>query len=264
MHPFLDHPGPIAFAHRGGAASWPENTMEAFASAVELGYRYLETDVHATQDGVLVAFHDDRLERITDAAGRIAALPWAEVARARVAGRHRIVRLAELLDAWPDVRVNIDPKDDRAVGPLIDVLRDRRVLERVCIGAFGDARLAAIRAAFGPRICTALGPREVALLRAASWTGGAGIRAARFGLRPSGSACVQIPTRSGRLRLADAALLRAAGRLGLPVHIWTVNDPSEMRRLLDLGVAGLMTDLPAVLRDVLVERGEWHPRSAAD
>ena len=83
---FLDHPGPIAFAHRGGAGDWPENTMPAFAGAVALGYRYVETDVHVTADGVLLAFHDDRLDRVTDRAGVVRELPWSEVRQARVDG----------------------------------------------------------------------------------------------------------------------------------------------------------------------------------
>ena len=113
--PYLDHPGPLPFAHRGGASEWPENTMPAFQHAVALGYRYLETDVHATADGVLVAFHDDVLDRVTDRTGVIAALPWSDVRRARVAGEP-IPLLDDLLGTWPEVRVNIDPKQDAAVG----------------------------------------------------------------------------------------------------------------------------------------------------
>ena len=111
-YPFLDWPGPLAFAHRGGASEAPENTMPAFEHAVRLGYRYLETDAHVTADGVLIAFHDDRLDRVTDRTGVIAELPWSEVQRARVDGREPIPLLEDLLAAWPDVRVNIDPKQD--------------------------------------------------------------------------------------------------------------------------------------------------------
>jgi glycerophosphoryl diester phosphodiesterase len=112
---FLDHPGPIPFAHRGGAGEWPENTMPAFEGAVRLGYRYVETDVHVTSDGALLAFHDDVLDRVTDHEGDIAKLPWEVVRTARVGGREPIPLLEELLGTFPDLHVNIDPKHDAAV-----------------------------------------------------------------------------------------------------------------------------------------------------
>ncbi|HSO29712.1 MAG TPA: glycerophosphodiester phosphodiesterase family protein, partial [Candidatus Sulfomarinibacteraceae bacterium] len=168
-HPFLDHPGPIPFAHRGGAEAHPENTMVAFASAVALGYRYLETDVHVTSDGVLVAFHDDRLDRVTDRRGIVAELPWAEVRRARVAGREPIARFAELLAAFPDVRINVEPKHDAAVPALIRAIRETGALERVCVGSFSDRRLSAVRDALGQDACTSLGPREILALRLGAW-----------------------------------------------------------------------------------------------
>lgn len=231
--------------------------MAAFASAVALGYRYVETDVHATADGVPIAFHDDRLDRLTDRVGRVSELPWSAVARARVAGTEPIVRLDELLVTWPDIRINLDPKHDAAVRPLIRAIRDARALDRVCVGAFTDARLTEVRAAFGSAVCTSLGPREVLVLRAASWAGRAASPVASRFLSRGPGMCVQVPLASGPLPLADAALLRAAHAIGLPVHVWTVNDPLAMDRLLDLGVDGLMTDVPRVLRDVLRRRGGW-------
>src|SRR6186713_1400748 len=113
--PYLEHDGPIAFAHRGGAGDYPENTMPAFANAVSLGYRYLETDVHATVDAVLVAFHDDDLSRTCGRPGRISKLPWSEVRAARVNGTEPIPLLTDLFDAFPDARINIDCKSDAAV-----------------------------------------------------------------------------------------------------------------------------------------------------
>lgn len=252
-HPFLDHPGPIPFAHRGGAGDEPENTLAAFAAAVRLGYRYVETDVHATADGVLLAFHDERLDRVTNRRGPVAELPWAEVARARVAGREPIPRLEELLAVWPQLRVNIDPKHDAAVEPLVAVLRRPGVLERVCVGSFSGRRLARLRAALGPGLCTSLGPRGVAGLRLASW----GAPGAGELVRAEGADCVQVPIRRGIIPLVDRRFIQTAHRSGLPVHVWTVNEPVEMVRLLDLGVDGLMTDRPILLREVLVARGEW-------
>jgi glycerophosphoryl diester phosphodiesterase len=247
VHPFLDHPGPIAFAHRGGAGDEPENTMPAFARAIELGYRYVETDVHVTADGVLVAFHDASLDRVTDRRGLIREQTWSEVSRARVAGREPIPRLDELLGAWPDVRVNIDPKHDSAVAPLGGALPRLGALDRVCVTAFSDARLRRLRALVGPGLCTGMGPRAVARLRAAG-----------YGLpsRPAGD-CVQVPVRAGRLTIVDRRFVDTAHRLDLPVHVWTIDDAPTMERLLDIGVDGIMTDRPTVLKDVLERRGGW-------
>lgn len=247
-HEFLDHPGTLAFAHRGGAGDWPENTMPAFEGAVRLGYRYVETDVHVTLDGKLVAFHDERLDRVTDRSGRIAELTWDEVRRARVDGREPIPLLEDLLGTFPDLRVNIDPKHDTAVRPLAETLRRTASVSRVCVGAFSDRRLARLSALLGPGLCTSLGPAGVTRLRVAS----TGVPAGRFR-----AGCAQVPSRVGARTLVDAAFVRVAHRLGLQVHVWTIDDPDEMGALLDLGVDGIMTDRPAVLREVLERRGQW-------
>jgi glycerophosphoryl diester phosphodiesterase len=248
--PFLDWPGPLAFAHQGAhTPDGPgENTMAAFERAVALGYRYLETDAHVTADGVLVAFHDDRLDRLTDRAGVIGDLPWAEVKAARVRDHDGIPLLEDILTAWPDVRVNIDPKHDAAVGPLIELIDRTGTVDRVCFGAFSDRRLARVRAGLGPRVCTSMGPRQVARLMAAA----RGLPGGSFA-----AACVQVPVRQGPVPLVTERFVRAAHDRGLQVHVWTINDAGEIGRLLDLGVDGIMTDRTDVLKDVLTERGQW-------
>jgi len=227
--------------------------MPAFEAAVALGYRYVETDVHVTADGVVVAFHDDHLDRVTDRVGAIADLPWSEVARARVDGREPIPLLEDLLGTWPGLRVNIDPKHDEVVEPLATVLTRTGSVERVCIGAFSDRRLDRLRAMLGPRLCTSLGPMAVARLRAASY--GVGRR------RPDGC-CVQVPPTAKGHALVDERFVATAHRLELAVHVWTIDEPDEMARLLDLGVDGIMTDRPAILREVLERRAEWFPYDA--
>jgi glycerophosphoryl diester phosphodiesterase len=251
---YLDHPGPLAFAHRGGAGDWPENTMPAFEHAVALDYRYVETDVHVTADGVLVAFHDESLDRVTDRTGLIRDLPWAEVSKARVDGREPIPLLEDLLGTWPHLRVNIDPKHDSAVDALIDTIHRTGSIRRVCIGSFSDRRLARVRAALGPELCTSLGPRGTARLKAATY--GARLRLP--------SPCAQVPVRTNGVTVTNERFVRTAHRLGLQVHVWTIDDPAEMHRLLDLGVDGIMTDRPAVLRQVLEERGAWVGASDVD
>jgi len=250
VHPFLDWPGPLAFAHRGGASDHPENTLPAFRHAVELGYTYLETDVHATTDGMLVAFHDADLLRTCNRPGRIDALPWREVGSARVAGTEPIPLMEDLLDEFPAARFNIDCKADTGVAPLVRLLRRRpELLDRVLIGGFSDARLRRIRASVGERLCTSFGPQQVAVLTA-------GGRVPRWLI--GGGQAAQVPTGRGRVRLVTQRFVRRAHAQGLQVHVWTIDDAAEMHALLDLGVDGIMTDRPAVLRDVLRERGTWY------
>jgi glycerophosphoryl diester phosphodiesterase len=244
---FLDWPAPIPFAHRGGASEVPENTMPAFEHAVRLGYRYVETDVHLTADGVLLAFHDDVLDRVTDRAGANSDLPWSVVREAKVDGREPIPRFDELLAAWPDLRVNVDPKQDAAVGPLIEVVRAAGATERICVGAFSDDRLARVRDGL-PGVCTSLGPMGSLQL---------GQAAQGEAVDELPSPCAQLPTHFGETEILTAALLAAAHERGMQVHVWTIDDRAEMERLLDLGVDGIMTDRPAVLREVLEARGMW-------
>jgi glycerophosphoryl diester phosphodiesterase len=147
--------------------------------------------------------------------------------------------------------VNLDVKAEGTVQPTVDAIRQTGSLERVCVAAFSDARIAAARRALGPALTTSLGPREAfALLRAA--------RRGRILGRPSGQ-CVQVPPRLGRIRFVTPQFVRAAHDSGLQVHVWTVNRREEMARLLDLGVDGIVTDEAEVLRDLLAARGQWAP-----
>lgn len=246
---FLDRPGPIAFAHRGFAPDGRENSLVAFARAVELGYRYLETDVRVTADGVAIAFHDDVLDRVTDRRGRVSRLPWSTVRQARIGGTEPIPRLAEVLGDWPAIRVNVDVKSEAALAPALEAIHATGSLDRVCVAAFSDRRIASIRQALGPDVCTALAPSDVLRLRLATLRGSP----ARLG----GGQCVQVPARIGPLPVLDRAFVAAAHSRRLVVHAWTVNDRPTMTRLLDIGVDGIMTDRADVLRDVLVGRGMW-------
>nr|NLI49753.1 glycerophosphodiester phosphodiesterase [Propionibacterium sp.] len=244
--------GFCALAHRGGTAAGAdvENSLAAFASALELGFTHLETDVHATADGVLVAFHDDRLDRVTDASGAVAALPWAALREARIGGREPIPTLDEVLDAFPDARLNIDIKADAAVVPLARTLARHAAQERVCVGSFSTRRLRAFRRLAGSLVATSVDPAGVAW-----YAFGYGVRRVAA---PAGQA-LQIPVREERtgVPLVSRPLIRAAHRAGRVVHVWTINDPAEMHRLIDLGVDGLVSDEVTVLRDVLVARGLW-------
>jgi glycerophosphoryl diester phosphodiesterase len=247
---YLDAPLPLAFAHRGGAATGDENTVAAFERAVSLGYRYVETDVHATTDGVPVVFHDETLTRLTGHAGRLDALSWSDLSTVRVGGAAAIPRLAEVLDAWPQIRFNIDVKGDSGVVPTVETVRRAAAADRVLLASFSDTRLTRLRTLAGPAVATSMGMRAVAALRLAS------LARAPMRLAPS-IVAAQVPTHHRRIRVVDRAFVARAHHLGLQVHVWTVDDPAEMHRLLDLGVDGLMTDRPEVLRDVMLSRNTW-------
>lgn len=254
LHPFLKHKTPIAFAHRGGASDAPENTMPAFQKAIDLGYIYIETDVHATRDGVLLAFHDDDLSRTCGRPGLISEMDFTEVSQARVGGTEPIPLLEDLLSSWPTAHINIDCKSDQALKPLADRLATKNgqdeIFERVCIGSFSDKRLAALREQFGPRLCTSMGPREVTKLRLGSWVR----RAGKF----QDVYAAQVPVSQGPLTIVDKSFISAAHKADIQVHVWTIDDPVEMHRLLDLGVDGIMTDKPESLKKVMQERNSWH------
>jgi glycerophosphoryl diester phosphodiesterase len=242
--------------------------MAAFHAAVALGYTHLETDSRASADGVAIAFHDDILDRLTNDRGRLVRLSWQAISRSRILGREPIPRLEEVLGEFASCQVNIDVKSDAAIGPTLDAIRRTKAWSRVRLAAFSDRRVRTLRRVAGPSVATSLAPSEVIALKAASFS--------RLPIQlprrlPFGDLALQLPheltfpTPSGtsghlaRVPMVDAALIDAAHRRGLPVHVWTVNAAAEMIRLLDLGVDAIMTDCADVLRTVLQERGQWIP-----
>jgi glycerophosphoryl diester phosphodiesterase len=245
----------LAFAHRGGAyhpeIEGLENTLAAFKHAVALGYDYLETDVHVTSDGVLLAFHDSVLDRVTDQQGAISDLTFEEVRRALVGGREQVPTLAQLFDEFPEARFNIDLKSEGAGIVLAQFVAERDAWDRVLVGSFSRKRLNEFRRLTDGRVRTSAAPLEVALFRF--------LPSGRLADRLTGRkvAALQIPHRRGRLTIASRGLVRRAHAAGRPVHVWTVDDPAEMRQLLDRGVDGIFTDRTDLLKDVLTERGNW-------
>lgn len=255
-HPFLDdRPTPLAFAHRGGPAHPElvglENTLTAFRHAVSLGYDFLETDVHATRDGVLLAFHDTLLDRVTDGRGALADVTYDEVVPSRIGGREQIPTLAVLFAEFPDARFNIDLKSDAAVSLLANFVDDHDARDRVLVGSFSRRRLNRFRALTGGRVATSASPLEVLAFRFLP-SGRLADRVTRGRV-----AALQVPHRKGPLTVTTAGLVRRAHAAGKHVHSWTIDDPVEMIELLDRGVDGLMTDRTDILKDVLTARGQW-------
>ena len=261
---FLDEPAErgavLAFAHRGGALHPDllglENTLTAFRSAVDLGYRYLETDLHATSDGELLTFHDARLDRVTDRVGAIAELPYAEVATALVGGREPIPRLIDLLERFPDVCFNVDLKSPHAIEPLVDLIVGMGVQDRICVASFTERVVRAFRVRARARspvpVATACGTAAAVAVAFAPL----GRRLPDL-LRDTGVA-FQVPHRfRGKVGVVDARFVERAHASGRQVHVWTIDDREEIELMLDLGVDGIFTDRTDVLREVLVERGLW-------
>ncbi len=251
----LEQPGSVlAFAHRGGAyhpeIEGLENTLAAFEHAVALGYDYLETDVHVTRDGVLLAFHDAVLDRVTDRKGEIARLSYEEVRTAVIGGRAEIPTLAMLFDAFPDARFNIDIKSDGAVSVLADFLNARAAWHRVLVGSFSRRRLQRFRRLVKEPVPTSATPVEVVLFRFLP-------NARLAALLTPDFAAFQVPHRQGRFLVTTAGLVRRAHAVGKHIHVWTIDRPDEMHELLDLGVDGLFTDRTDLLKDVLIARGQW-------
>lgn len=253
LHPFLDHPRPIAIAHRGGSLENDENTMPAFAHAIALGYRHLETDVHLTRDGQVVIHHDPTLLRLTGDPRAIAGLTWPELQSVRTHRGAGIPRLADLLESFPEAFVNIEPKSDAVVGPLADVIRRMGALSRVGTGSFSATRTARLRAALGPGLCWSPAHRGVLGI----WLRGWGLP-----LPTAGFQVLQVPVAFRNIAVVTPRFVRAAHARGLQVQVWIVDDEAEMHRLLDMGVDGLMTDRPTLLKSVLKTRGQWRGQDA--
>lgn len=245
---FLDLPRPHAIAHRGGAAEAEENSLAAFEHAAALGYRYLETDIQASADDVPVVIHDAQLERTTDAAGPVSARTWAELQAVRTRGGQRLLRLEELFEALPEMRIALELKSPAAAGPAAEAIRRCGALERVSVGSFDQRATDRARRLLGPGLCWS--PGRWGVLR--TWLRGFGLP-----LPLPGGGLLQVPPYRGRLPLVTPRFLRAARRGGLSVQVWTVNEEAEMIRLLDLGVDGLMTDRPSLLKALLQARGLW-------
>jgi glycerophosphoryl diester phosphodiesterase len=246
----------IAFAHRGGAMYPPnlgrENSLHAFAEAVALGYRYLETDVHATADGVLIAFHDTKLDRVTDRRGAIAKLTYEEVSRAKIHGIDDIPRFEDLLTSFPDARFNVDAKSAGSVDLLADLIIAHGAQDRVCVNSFGIRRLHRLRKRLGSKVASGASGLAIAVYRFAPQL---------TKIINTRAPVLQIPMEQKilgvRLRVLTPALVQAAHNSGKLVHIWTIDDPTTMTELIDAGVDGIFTDRIDILKDLLEQRGLW-------
>lgn len=251
---YLDSPTPLAFAHRGGSEVEDnlgiENSLAAFAHAYALGYRYLETDVRCSSDGLVYAFHDETFARMTGNTAGFVTLKGADVDVERLGGREAIPLLSVLYEAFPDAKFNIDVKSDDAVDATCAVIEAHGAVGRTCLASFEHSRLARIRRRL-PTVATSASTREVALVKLLPVFLLRIVRAAPKGV------CLQVPVKHSGITVVTPRFIRRARALGQQVHVWTINDAAEIDRLLDLGVDGIITDRTDILKDVLVARGSW-------
>ena len=238
----------LAFAHRGGNEFAPENSFRAFKSAVDIGYKYLETDVHLTKDGFLIAFHDDTLDRVTDKSGLIRDLTLSEVKKAKSAGTDEIPLLSELLNSFTDCFFNIDCKVDETVQPLINLINNKDFINRVCIGSFSQKRIIFIRKSLGKDVKTSMGPAEVILSKFLSYT------SLGYNFK---SSYTSIPIRRYGINLLEERNIKYLKSNNQKVIAWTINDEDQMKMLINIGIDGIMTDNLTLLKKVLIEENLW-------
>jgi glycerophosphoryl diester phosphodiesterase len=244
---FLRGTGRIAMAHRGFTSfRLPMNSMGAFHEAAKLGFRYIETDVRATRDGVAVILHDRKLRPESGVPGAIDQLSWRDVRKANLGAAESIPALEELLSALPEMRINIDIKHASAI-------ERANAHNRVLITSFSERRRRRALGLLSKRVASSAG---TGAFLAVLMTRTPGARAYAWRMLHD-SDCVQLPPRLGGLSIITPGLARAVHASGRQVHAWTVDDPDAMNALFDIDVDGIITDRADLLRDVLVARGEW-------
>jgi glycerophosphoryl diester phosphodiesterase len=252
-HPFFDSTATLVFAHRGGSGLAPENTLEAFDRAVELGADGLELDVRLSRDGVVVVHHDGTLDRTTNLRGELSGFTADELARADAGYAFRqggnwpfrgrgigIPTLTAVLDRYRDVRVIVEMKENRRAlaQAVVEAVRRADALDRVCLGSFGRRVLRTARA-IEPRAATSASREEVRWALYRSWCGWPVARASYGGY--------QVPEMSGATQIVSSRFVDVAHRCGLRVQVWTVDREEDARRLLSWGVDGLITDRPDIM-----------------
>ena len=245
MHTFFQDFNFYGFVHRGGDEKKTENTLEAFQYSSDLGFTFMETDVQFTKDDQVVVFHDIDLKRIAGLEKKISELSLKEIKSIDLIGGGKIPTLDDLLSSFKNLRFNIDIKVDSAVDKTVDIIKSHDALNRTCLAAFSSKRLNRIRILAGKDACTSMGQLEVSKLIMRSW-------GLPFDKQPG--MCAQVPTAQWGIPVVTEGFIEEAHRQDKLVHVWTIDDPEEMRNLIKKSVDGLMTDKPSILKKVLIEQ----------
>ena len=233
-----------AFAHRGGANDFVENTLEAFEQSINLGFKYIEIDVRATKDNKLVIFHDPDLKRMLNLEIDISSINYDELSNYKINGVHKIPTFLETVSSWPNINFNIDPKSDKSAELLIGELKSVGNLDRFCVGSFDSTKLNKIRNAFDNKLCTSMGTNEVINFYFLRF----------FGINSINTPCLQLPYYKNGFKIITAKLIRDAHKFNKKVHAWTIDDPKEISELLDMGIDGIMTDSPELLKNEMAKK----------
>jgi glycerophosphoryl diester phosphodiesterase len=245
MHPFFKGYNFYGFVHRGGDEEKTENTLEAFQYSSDLGFVFMETDVQTTSDGKVVIFHDSDLKRVAGLNKKVSELTFKEIKKLDLIQGGRIPSLEETLSSFPSLRFNIDIKVDSAIEETIKVLKNHDALDRVCLAAFSTSRLNRIRKLTDSNLCSSMGQAEIVRLLLSSFG---------LNLKTSPGLCAQVPVAQFGIPIVTKRFIKKVHDLDKLVHVWTIDETKEMYRLIDLGVDGLMTDKPTVLKKALVTR----------
>jgi glycerophosphoryl diester phosphodiesterase len=241
IHPYLNQPGISISAHRGGSIEAPENTLESFKYAIDLGSAYIETDVQLSADGIPFIFHDDDLSRLLGEDITFNSLHSNEINQLKLFESYQIPTLEEALKKFPGTYFQIDVKTDEVALPTMQVIQDLDAFSRVCIASFSSKRLKLVKKNF-PETCLSMGPMEILKLLLSS-----------FGLynKKVQGDCLQIPIYHYGIKLVTKRFVKFVQSLGLKIHVWTINDENTMQKLINIGVDGIITDRPKLLKDVL-------------
>lgn len=241
IHPYLNQSGVSISAHRGGSEEAPENTLESFSYAIGLGSSYIETDVQLSADGIPYIFHDDDLSRLLNMEVKFNSLHSDQIEKLKLFESYQIPKLETALTQFPNALFQIDLKTDEVALPAMKVIENLNAFERICIASFSSNRLQKVRKKF-PDTCLSMGPKEILKLLLAS-----------FGLynKTIYGDCLQVPIYHYGIKLVTRRFVKYVQSIGLKIHVWTINDENTMRKLIDLGVDGIITDRPKLLKEVL-------------
>ena len=238
-------------AHRGGSLERLENSLSAFQHAWSLGYRYMETDMQASSDGVVYIFHDDTLERVSNGAGLFCQHSSAEIDRLRLNNGEPIPRLTDVLAALPEAIFNIDIKRADGTKPMAQFLRTHDQAHRVIAASFSSSRLKLLKSLVAHPVSVTAVQNDIIKLILSSW----GLPVSRPDV-----IAAQVPISHYGIPIVTKSFVRSCKRLGIKLHVWTIDDEVDMRWLIDIGVDGIMTDKPSLLKQVCLEKSCWLQR----